>query len=85
MNKTQVLFHLGGARIHLDEMIKAIESDREHDGFPEFYAQLPFVYRNLNRAWNIRFKNDEELAGLSEVEAKRVYLFPEDLNHFISD
>ena len=85
MNKPMVLFHLRGAREMLEQIIKDVEAGKEHDGFPEFYAQLPFVYRNLNRAWNIRFKADDEIAKMSKHESEGSYRFPHDLSPFISD
>jgi len=49
------------AQHHLDEMIKEIKEDTEHDGSPSLSAHLPFVYRKLNCAWNSRAATDAEI------------------------
>jgi hypothetical protein len=85
MNKPQVLFHLRAARLQLDDMVKDIEADDAHDGFPEFYALLPFVYRNLNRAWNSRDKTGDEMFNMSREESEKFCRFPDDLSPSISD
>ena len=85
MNKSQVLFDLGDARLQLDNMIKEIEADKEHDGFPSFYALLPLVYRKLNRAWNFRDKTDDEVLKMPHEEHEKCCRFPDDLRPFISD
>lgn len=54
MNRDRVLFLLGHARVILDQLIDEVEADTEHDGFPSLMALLPFVYSNLNEAWNGR-------------------------------
>ena len=59
MNRDRVLFLLGHARLLLDDLIKEVESDTEHDGFPSLMALLPSVYRNLNCAWNERNLSDD--------------------------
>jgi len=85
MNKSEVLRCLGGARVQLDQMIKEIEADREDDGFPVFCARLPFVYRDLNRAWNRRAVDDETLLAMGREESERMCRFPDDLAPFVSD
>ena len=85
MNKPDVLFSLGDARLQLDNMIKEMEADNEHDGFPAFNALLPFVYRKLNRAWNLRNKTGDEVLKMSHEEFEKSCQFPEELSHSISD
>lgn len=85
MNKSQVLFYLSGARFHLEQMMQKIKADEEGEGFPVLAARLPFVYRDLNRAWNRREMSDEEIMRLEPGESERLCRFPDDLKSFISD
>ena len=70
-------------------MIEEIQADTDDDdGFPIFYARLPFVYRNLNCAWNSRFKTDEEIEEAMKTkksESREWRGFPHDLDLFIHD
>ena len=85
MNKPQVLFDLQAAHYELGELIKKVENDVEHDGFPQFYALLPFVYRKLNLAWNTRDMSHEQVFQLTDAECKMMCRFPEELAAFVSD
>ena len=85
MNKSQVLFDLSGARIQLDQIIKEIEADKEHDGFPAFYALLPLVYRHLNLAWNRRDRASDEVLKMTHEDFEKCCRFPEELSPSISD
>jgi hypothetical protein len=88
MNKPWVLMQLIEAQHHLDEMIKEIKTDDEHDGFPSLSVHLPFVYRHLNCAWNSRDATYTEIdaafqSKLSESPAWKG--FPKELEHQIHD
>jgi hypothetical protein len=80
MNKVYVLTNLEDAKELLTNLIREIEDDNE-DGFGQFFALLPFVYRQLNRAWNGRFATDQELIEGTHFDAG----FPQDLELFIRD
>lgn len=85
MNKSQVLHYLRSAYSQLNEMITEIEVDQEDDGFPQFYALLPFVYRDLNRAWNKRDLNFQVESTLTESERENLCRFPEELAPLVSN
>jgi len=76
------------AQHHLDELIKEIKADTEHDGAPSLSVLLPFIYRKLNCAWNSRDTTDTEIdaafqSKLSESPAWKG--FPKELEHQIHD
>jgi len=74
------------ARDKLADLIREIDSD--DNGFGVFQAQLPFIYRNLNLAWNSTRKSDEEFFRAfqeSQGSSREFYGFPHDLDPFIHD
>jgi hypothetical protein len=89
MNKPWVLQQLKQAHHNLGEIIREVEADTdEDDGFPIFYAQLPFVYRHLNCAWNTKLATDAEIAEAFKTkksESAEWKGFPRELEPFIHD
>ena len=89
MNKPWVLQQLKQAHHNLRTMIEEIEADTgEDDGFPIFYAQLPFVYRHLNCAWNSKRATDAEIDEAfktKKTESAEWKGFPHELEPFIHD
>ena len=84
MNKSQVLFHLVGARLHLEELIQDIEG-HDGDSLPVLRAGLPFVYRHLNQAWNTRDKSPDQLDEMEKQAREKLCRLPNDLDGLISE
>jgi hypothetical protein len=87
MNKTFVLSELTYAREYLTKAIQDIEGD-DGDGFGQFHAQLPFIYRHLNLAWNGKMLSDREISDslISGKSHPEEWLdFPQELEIFIRD
>lgn len=88
MNKPWVLHELDAAHRELGELIERIRADGEHDGFPDFYARLPFIYRHLNFAWRARDATDKQIGeALATKQSEKAEWrgFPHDLDPFIHD
>jgi hypothetical protein len=89
MNKSWVLQQLQQAHHDLAVMIQQMQADTDDDGgFPIFYARLPFVYRHLNCAWNMRQSSDEDIDEANRTkksESPEWRGFPHDLDPLIHD
>lgn len=85
VNKAFVLQQLREAGVQLGKLIKEMEEDQ--NGFGSLYALLPFVYRNLNLAWNSLRASDEEIdAGLKQKsQPVEWWGFPKDLDPLTHD
>jgi len=88
MNKSWVLQQLHQAQYYLDCIVRDLEAAKDDDGFGEFSAQLPFVYRHLNCSWNTRGASDVEIdkaLKCDECESVKWRGFPHDLEVFLHD
>jgi hypothetical protein len=85
VNKAFVLQQLREADVQLGNLIKEMEADR--NGFGPLYALLPFVYRNLNLAWNSTKASDEEIDAALKQESQPAewWGFPKDLDLLMHD
>lgn len=74
MNREWVLNNLLETIEHINSAVREVEEDNQ-DGFETW---MPFIYRDLNRAWNGRHLDRLEIAKIMADET--LCRFPTDLD-----
>jgi hypothetical protein len=77
MNKEFILSDLEEAKKELEQMIREIESDANFD-FDGYCVEMQHIYYHINKAWNLRKEDEENIRNCSKKDFFEWSKFPKD-------